>query len=156
MIIPVENSMNCRVLFTIRWRLAPPGLFILALFCTPAAIAQNTFSGSFPNRSMEPSMSPPAEEKADLTLRDAIKLALQRNPELASFDKEVRALGGVTQQAGLFRNPELDIVTEDVGSPVRPNPIVQQFATLRLSQLIELGGKRAARVHAASLGQELA
>jgi cobalt-zinc-cadmium efflux system outer membrane protein len=148
--------MNCRSLFTVRWRLAPPGLFILALFCTPAAIAQNTFSGGFPGRGMESPVLPPAEEKSDLTLRDAIKLALQRNPDLAAFDKEIRALGGVTQQAGLFRNPELDVVTEDVGSPVRPNPIVQQFATIRLSQLIELGGKRAARVHAASLGQELA
>ncbi|HEX8875066.1 MAG TPA: TolC family protein [Nitrosospira sp.] len=155
--------MNCGALFTIRWRLTPPGSFFPALFpalflalCwTPAVVAQNTFSGSFPDRRPE-TFAQPAEEKGDLTLRDAIKLALERNPELASFDKEVRALGGVRIQAGLFRNPDLDVVTEDVGSPIRPEPVVQQFATVRLSQLIELGGKRAARINAASLGQELA
>lgn len=34
--------------------------------------------------------------------------------------------------------------------------IVQQLTTIRVSQLFELGGKRAARVNAALLGEELA
>lgn len=46
-----------------------------------------------------------SEEKADLTLRDAVNLALLRNPELAAFAKEMRALEGATLQAGLPRNP---------------------------------------------------
>ncbi|HET7062482.1 MAG TPA: TolC family protein [Nitrosospira sp.] len=145
--------MNLCASFTDKWRFARVGLIILGLCCPFAALSQNTFSGGVAGDAM---VTSPADEKNTLTLRDAIKLALQRNPDLAAFDKEVLALGGATLQAGLFRNPELDVVTEDVGSPVRPEPVVQQFVTMRLSQLIELGGKRAARVNAASLGEELA
>ena len=42
-----------------------------------------------------------------ITLVDAVNLSLLHNPELASFAKEIRALGGVTLQAGLLRNPEI-------------------------------------------------
>lgn len=143
----------CASLTTAR-RLASAVLLFLALYCPFQALAQNTFSRG----TVEEEIASPqkAGEKSDLTLLDAVQLTLRRNPELAAFAREIRALGGVTLQAGLFRNPDLSVETEDMGSPVRPEPVVQQFATLRVSQLIELGGKRAARVHAASLGQEVA
>ena len=77
---------------------------------------------------------------------------------------------GVTLQVGLLRNPDLVVNIENVGnvqklqgplnSPDAPESdtakVAQQLATIRLNQLIELGGKRAARVVAASLGQEVA
>jgi len=107
------------------------------------------------------------EVRSDLTLRDAINLALLRNPELAAFAKEMRALEGVTLQAGLMRNPELSVNVENVGNIQKlrgdlnsaesvAQEVVQQISTIRMSQLIELGGKRAARVSAALLGEELA
>ncbi|MCE7914692.1 MAG: TolC family protein [Nitrosomonas sp. PRO4] len=107
------------------------------------------------------------EEKVDLTLRDAVNLALLRNPELAAFAREMRALEGVTLQAGLLRNPEFSVNVENAGNIQKlrgdinsPESIVQevtqQVTTIRIGQLIELGGKRAARISAARLGEELA
>lgn len=107
------------------------------------------------------------EPKAGLTLRDAVELAVARNPELAAFAKEMRALEGATLQAGLFRNPEFTVNVEnpgnmqklrgDINSPDSVSQeVVQQLTTIRIGQLIELGGKRAARVQAAHLGEELA
>ena len=103
----------------------------------------------------------------NLTLRDAINLALLRNPELAAFSKEMRALEGATLQAGLLRNPELSVNVENIGNIQKlrgdlnsadsvAQEVVQQLTTIRIGQLIELGGKRAARVNAALLGEDLA
>jgi len=84
-----------------------------------------------------------------------VRLALQRNPELASFAKEMRALEGVTLQAGLLRNPELVVNVENAGNVQKlqgdinsshavAQEVVQQISTIRINQLIELGGKRPA------------
>ena len=103
----------------------------------------------------------------DLTLRDAVNLTLLQNPELAAFAKEMHALEGATLQAGLLRNPELSVNVENTGNIQKlsgdinssesvAKEIVQQLTTIRVSQLFELGGKRAARVKAALVGEELA
>ncbi len=157
--------MNLNVLFTVRRPLASAGSLILALGCTPAAMAQNTFSGAVPPNNPDYSLPSVREEKNELTLRDAALLALQRNPELAAFIKETRALQGATLQAGLLPNPDLVIMAENAGNLPKTDPspgrigakeVEQQDTTIRINQLIELGGKRAARVKAASLGEELA
>ncbi|MBA2659918.1 MAG: TolC family protein, partial [Nitrosospira sp.] len=146
---------------------APAGLLILALSYTTAAIAGDTFSGALPGRSLGYSAPSLPEEKTNLTLRDAARLTLQRNPELAAFGKEMRALEGATLQAGLLPNPELSVNVENIGNvqPLRGDinsqksiaqEVTQQISTIRIYQLVELGGKRAARVSAASLGEELA
>lgn len=114
-----------------------------------------------------PVYSVDGEDNSDLTLRDAVDLALRHNPELAAFAKEMRALEGVTLQAGLLRNPELSVNVENIGNIQKlsgdinsahavAQEVVQQLTTIRIGQLIELGGKRAARVNAALLGEELA
>lgn len=103
----------------------------------------------------------------DLTLHDAVNLALLHNPELTAFSREIRALEGVTLQAGLLKNPELSVNVENIGNIQKlrgdinapesiVQEVVQQVTTIRIGQLIELGGKRAARVSAARLGEELA
>lgn len=94
-----------------------------------------------------------AGDGSELTLYQALQFVLQKNPELAAFSSEIRAFEGTKLQAGLFRNPELSIEAEDINSS---NSAVQRFTTFRISQLIELGGKRPARVNVATLGQELA
>ena len=83
------------------------------------------------------------EEKNDLTLRDAAHFTLQRNPELAAFAKEMRALEGATLQAGLLPNPELSVNVENIGN-VQPltgdvnspksvaQEVVQQLTTIRI------------------------
>ena len=94
------------------------------------------------------------EEKSDLGLPEALRLALGANPELAGAAKELDALEGATQQAGLLRNPELSIEGEDIGADRARG--LQRFTTYRLGQAIELGGKRGARVAAATLTQDIA
>lgn len=93
------------------------------------------------------------DDQGGVTLRLALQRVLQRNPELAAFSKEVHAFEGSKLQAGLFKNPEFNIEAEDVNSS---NAALQRFATFRISQLIELGGKRHARVNVAVTGQALA
>ncbi|GJL74158.1 MAG TPA: TolC family protein [Nitrosomonas nitrosa] len=95
----------------------------------------------------------PVEEKT-LTLRNALKLALQHNPELASFAKEALALQGLTIQAGLLPNPVIQFDSEDISS--RSNGPAARFESIRISQLFETGGKRPARKRAALFGQESA
>lgn len=139
------------------------GFFILGLSCTPA-IAGNTFSGAGPDSNVDYSTPPFLEEKKELTLRDAARLTLQRNPELAAFAKEKRALEGATLQAGLLPNPDMTLFVENAGNLQKVNPspdvgakeVEQQDTSLRINQLIELGGKRTARVKAATLGEEVA
>ncbi|WDT74020.1 MAG: TolC family protein [Candidatus Manganitrophus sp.] len=89
------------------------------------------------------------EEPADtLTLRQALALALMKNPELSAFSSEIRAREAAALQAGRLPNPHLGADMEDIG--------VGTETTLRLSQLIETGGKRAARIEVASLNRDLA
>ncbi|MEK7792820.1 MAG: TolC family protein, partial [Pseudomonadota bacterium] len=114
-----------------------------------------------------PTDSVASNKRNDLTLRDAVNRALLHNPELAAFSREIRALEGITLQAGLLKNPELSLNVENAGNIQKlsgdinsahavSQEVVQQLTTIRIYQLIELGGKRAARVNAALLGEELA
>lgn len=78
-----------------------------------------------------------------LTLRDALALVLLRNPELRAFSFDLRAAEARLLQAGLRRNPELAFTAENLGGTV---PLSDPELTLSLAQMIELGGKRKARV----------
>ncbi|ODT78377.1 MAG: transporter [Nitrosomonadales bacterium SCN 54-20] len=161
--------MNLYLAFTRPWYILPLGWLFLANYGVSSAIAEDTFTGVPPDTSTPDTSSfSLAAEKKDLILEEALYLALQHNPELAALDKEVRALEGTILQAGLLRNPELSVNVDNAGNmgniqrpgtsinPTIKGNVEQQDLIVRVSQLIELGGKRAARVHAASLGQELA
>jgi len=143
-----------------------PGFIFLLGFLFQANVGADSF-GVAPDGVKGQAADLSAQETGDLTLRDAVNLALLRNPELASFAKEMRALEGATLQAGLLRNPELSVNVENPGNIQKlsgdinsqdsvAKEIVQQLTTIRIGQLIELGGKRAARVGAARLNEELA
>jgi cobalt-zinc-cadmium efflux system outer membrane protein len=91
-----------------------------------------------------------------LTLADARALALARSPELASVDSEVRARQAHAVQAGLLPNPELRTDVENVGGSGDRQGFEETETTVRLSQRIELGGKRGQRRRVAELGRALA
>jgi len=148
--------MNLNLLLAITRRWILDGLLILALGCASQAIAEGTALNTPLEESLEHSNSSQIDERNDLTLHDVVYLMLQNNPELASFAKEVRAREGIKIQAGKYKNPELVVESEDINANTRPNTRAAQFTTIRFSQLIELGGKRSARINAASIGQELA
>jgi cobalt-zinc-cadmium efflux system outer membrane protein len=103
----------------------------------------------------------PAPESAtapvtgELTLRQALALALLYNPELAAFSWEVRAKEAEALQAGLLPNPELGIEMENFAGGEFSGTDAAE-TTVTLSQLVELGGKRGKRRAAATLEAELA
>ncbi|MFG6440257.1 TolC family protein [Roseateles sp. LKC17W] len=84
-----------------------------------------------------------------LTLAEAQALALTHNPELAQARLELQALQGAELQAGARPNPELGLLLEDTRAATRSS-------TVQLSQALELGGKRAARMAAAVQAREQA
>ncbi len=90
-----------------------------------------------------------------LTLRDAMALALTRNPDLAAFSWEVRMGEARVLQASLQPNPVVGVEVEDVLGTGNFQGAREAQTTLVLSQLIELGDKRAARVRAAGFSRDL-
>jgi cobalt-zinc-cadmium efflux system outer membrane protein len=95
-----------------------------------------------------------------VSLRDAVALALLQHPGLAAFAWETRAREARTLQEGRPPNPAASVVLEDIGarkfSDVGVNEPIQPQTTIQLSQVIELGGKRAARTRLATLNRDLA
>lgn len=97
-------------------------------------------------------------------LRDALAFALMYSPELASFGWEIRAREARSLQAGRPPNPVFSTLFEEFGRTTSsnaagvtgPGGVIQPQATIQLSQLIELGGKRAARQKLAVLTRDLA
>jgi outer membrane protein, heavy metal efflux system len=101
--------------------------------------------------SKPPEPAPPMKEPTGvLTLRDALALALTENPELAPFAWQVRANEARVLQAGLRHNPELGLQVEDILGTGNFSGGREAQTTLQLSQVIELGGKRAVRTEVAS------
>jgi outer membrane protein, heavy metal efflux system len=96
------------------------------------------------------------EPAGALPLREALRLALERNPELAAFSWEVRASEARTLQEGLLPNPELAVEVEDFGGSGEVRETRAAQTTLQLAQLVEVGGKRAKRARVAALEQRLA
>src|SRR5687768_9177434 len=77
-----------------------------------------------------------------LTLQDALKLALQANPEVAIALREREATEGMRVQAGVRPNPTLSAFVEAAHGSA-------QKTTVQISQPLELGNKRSARLAAA-------
>ena len=86
---------------------------------------------------------------AGLTLAAAQARVMQRSPELAALAHDAAAQDGLVRQAGAVPNPELSGLLEDRDSATRTT-------TIQLTQAIELGGKRGARIDAAQAERELA
>jgi cobalt-zinc-cadmium efflux system outer membrane protein len=108
----------------------------------PLAVALVALIGSVTGLHAQP--LPPA-----LTLSAAQEVALRLNPDLAASRREAEAAEGAVIQAGARPNPVLGMDLEDQRSSTRTT-------TFALSQTIELGGKRSARVTAAEKALQLA
>lgn len=93
---------------------------------------------------------------ATLTLRDALLRALRESPRLPGSALELRAREAESLQAGLLPNPALTTEVEDFGGGGSRNGFNASQTTVSLAQLIQLGGKRAARVRLAGADADLA
>lgn len=78
-----------------------------------------------------------------ITLTEALALAAQANPQLASARHERQAVEGMLLQAGARPNPVLELGVEDTRRATRET-------TVALAAPLELGGKRLRRIDAAS------
>ncbi|WP_153785933.1 TolC family protein [Pseudomonas sp. EMN2] len=84
-----------------------------------------------------------------LSLDQALAAAFAENPELAAAGREIGIAEGERRQAGLIPNPELSWEVEDTRRDT-------STTTVTLSQPLELGGKRGARIDVAEAGQTVA
>ena len=95
---------------------------------------------------------PVSEPVAPLTLQTALALAAGANADLSAARHELLATDGAVQQAGVLPNPTLEVERLDRR---RASEDVRE-TTFLLSQQLELGGKRGARVQAAERGRDSA
>lgn len=100
----------------------------------------------------EPAVTVPEQ----LTMANAMALALKKNPSLSAFSAEVRARDAAALQAGLLPNPELGVEVENFGGKDALAGVDGAETTIAFSQLVELGGKRENRQMVASLDKTLA
>jgi cobalt-zinc-cadmium efflux system outer membrane protein len=77
------------------------------------------------------------------------------DPELAALEQEQRALAAATGQARLLPNPELQTEVENVAGTGGREGDEAAESTLRLTQRLELGGKRTARTLAAASAADM-
>jgi cobalt-zinc-cadmium efflux system outer membrane protein len=96
------------------------------------------------------------EPTGSLTLRQALALALTRSPELAFVGFDIRVAEARILQAQLSPNPEAEATSENIAGSGIHSDARRSENTLLLGQLIELGGKRRARVREAAFGLDLA
>lgn len=92
---------------------------------------------------------PQLQAAQGLSLSQALDAAFAQNPELAAAGREIGIAEGERRQAGLIPNPELSWEVEDTRRDT-------STTTVTLSQALELGGKRGARIELASAGQSVA
>lgn len=93
--------------------------------------------------------SPVALAQERLSLPQALAAAFALNPDFAAAGREIGIAEGGRRQAGLIPNPELSWEVEDTRRDT-------STTTVTLSQPLELGGKRGARIDVASAGQTVA
>jgi cobalt-zinc-cadmium efflux system outer membrane protein len=91
----------------------------------------------------------------ELTLADAVGLALERNPDLVASRYELTASQARIVQAGLRPNPELGVEYENFAGSGTVRSVDALETTLSLSQVIELGGKRGLRRSVAEADSDL-
>ncbi len=91
----------------------------------------------------------PTVHANSLTLREALARTLSKNPRLAAESWELRIAEAKQLQAGLRPNPELAFDVQNFLGSNKARGFQESETTLTISQLVELGGKRAARVREA-------
>ena len=108
----------------------------------------------------EPGMALSADEQhldpnTPITLRQSLALALLGNPELEVFSWQLRAQEGNILQRSLRPNPVLGAKVENFGGTDPMDGFEGAMTTFRISQLIELGGKRVKRTRLAEADHAL-
>jgi cobalt-zinc-cadmium efflux system outer membrane protein len=91
-----------------------------------------------------------------VTLGSAIEKARANSPQIKSALSAMMASKGVQRQAGTFPNPVIGAEAENIAGQGQYRGAKSAEITLGVSQLIEIGGKRAARESVAEKTYEIA
>jgi cobalt-zinc-cadmium efflux system outer membrane protein len=91
-----------------------------------------------------------------VSLREALGLALIRNPELRAFAHEMRAREARALQAGLWPNPGLTFELDEFGGTGELSGLDNSTRQLLLTQRLPLGGDPGARAEAARRNRDRA
>jgi cobalt-zinc-cadmium efflux system outer membrane protein len=94
------------------------------------------------------SVAASAESSRTLTLTGALQRAFAANPRLTAAERDIGVKAGRRIQAGAIPNPDLYFELDKFAGTGEHRGVQRAETTLQLSQLIELGGKREARVAA--------
>lgn len=95
-----------------------------------------------------PAVVAQGQKTGPLTLPQALQAAVNANPRIAVADRNIGMADGRRQQANALPNPTIGFEVDNF-APGPSSNVGGAETTLMLSQLIELGGKRDARVSAA-------
>lgn len=115
-------------------------------FARPRLACCRAFALSFIIHSVTAGAAGFDEPRGPLTLDAAIAAALQRNPALRSAEFELRAVAERRGQAAQRPAPEVGLELENLAGSGDLRGTRSLESTLTLSQVIELGGKRAQRI----------
>lgn len=91
-------------------------------------------------------------EPQSISLPQALKRALAANPRLTAAERDVGVARGLRIQAGALPNPEVSFELDNALGSGPYKGLRSAETNLQLSQLVELGGKREARVAAGEAG----
>ena len=97
-----------------------------------------------------------AQSQRTLTLPQALQRALAANPRLTEAEREIGMAAGRRVQAAAIPNPEVSFELDNAFGSGDFRDLNSAETTLQLSQLIELGGKREARIAAGTAELEAA
>ncbi len=126
---PVRSQPHCKPIARVALALAC-SLTVSAALATPVA-----------GKEAAP-MAMSAEAPVQTTLAGAWRKALEANPGLQAAKHGAAASEGAVIQSNARPNPEIAFIQEDTRSDTRTS-------TVQINQLIELGGKREARIRVA-------
>ncbi|WP_307756223.1 divalent metal ion exporter subunit IhpA [uncultured Bradyrhizobium sp.] len=87
-----------------------------------------------------------------ISLPQALQRALAANPRLTAAERDIGIAGGLRIQAGVLPNPDVSFELDNALGSGRYKGLRSAETNLQLSQLVELGGKREARIAAGGAG----
>ena len=135
-----QASKNCSPTGQHCMRYSIVYIFLSASLAATAQTSEPLVIDSLVNQAAVSTLAEPAQA---LTLEAAIRLAVERNPNLAAARREIEAADAQILQGSLRPNPDFVYLAEDTRS-------VSRTSTAQLNVPIEMGGKRGARVDAAT------
>jgi len=104
------------------------------------------------NNKIQPKADEPMAQR--LSLKEAVKIADQNNPEIISAFKEIDASEGRILQAGRLQNAEFSVEANEI--PTEFDFGETGELDLNFSQPVEFFGKRGARIQSAELQRKIA